>query len=79
MNFYGSDKPDLRIESRISDVTEIVSGDRSSKLVQKIFHGNAAVTGDDIRVKCIKFDANTLKQIPTMSYLNNEVPEIVNK
>jgi hypothetical protein len=37
---YGTDKPDLRIGSRIVDVTSIVAGDQASKLVQKLFGGD---------------------------------------
>ena len=76
MKFYGCDKPDLRIESRIKDVTSLITKDKSSKMVQKILHDGVA---DDVRVKCVKFGAKSLIETPSSTYMTKEIPEILNK
>ena len=76
MKFYGCDKPDLRIERRIKDVTSLITKDKSSKMVQKILHDGVA---DDVRVKCVKFGAKSLIETPSSTYMTKEIPEILNK
>jgi aspartyl-tRNA synthetase len=78
MNNYGTDKPDLRISSCIRDVTSIVKQDKTSRIVQKVFDDKHDVDVD-VRVKCVKFEAKSFREIPTSNFLNREVPEIANK
>ena len=76
MNNYGTDKPDLRISSCIRDLTSIVKNDTTSRVVQKVFDDK---NKNDVRVQCVKFDAKSLREIPTSTFLSREVPEIANK
>ena len=77
MNDYGSDKPDLRIECRICDVTSIVTQDKTSHIVQKLFGDDQ--TTKNLRVECIKFEAKSLKSKPSTSFLSHDLPDILNK
>ena len=77
MNDYGSDKPDLRIESRIRDVTSIVTQDKSSRIVQKLFGEDQKTK--NFRVKCVKFEAKSLKSQPSSSFLSQDLPDILNR
>jgi aspartyl-tRNA synthetase len=76
MNYYGSDKPDLRIESRIRDVTSTMTQDKASRIVQKLF-GNEQKR--KLCVKCVKFEAESLKTRPSSSFLSQDLPDILNK